>query len=122
MEGSEDSSSAHMGSAPAHAAASQQPEPGASPGTGSGLNPGGPRPAAAAADDAPALPELTLPPIVAPSSYLRVQKPSAPTVMASAPDTTAPSPLDREQKEGLVRRDPSIWSPLDRGVALCPVC
>ncbi|OAR00766.1 hypothetical protein LLEC1_03995 [Akanthomyces lecanii] len=103
MEGSADSSSAHLGSAPAHAAASsQQPEPGASSGTGSGLNPGGSRPAAAAADDAPALPELTLPPIVAPSSYLRIKKPSAPTVMAPAPDTkAAPSPLDREQKQGM---------------------
>ncbi|KAJ3482407.1 hypothetical protein NLG97_g7578 [Lecanicillium saksenae] len=98
MEGSADSSSAHMGSAPAHAASPS--EPGARPGTGSGLNPGGPRPAAA--DDAPAaLPELTLPPIVAPSSYLRVKKPTSPTVMASAPETKTQSPLDREQQEGL---------------------
>ncbi len=121
MEGSADSSSAHMGSAPAHAAASsQQPEPGASPGTGSGLNPGGPRPAAAAADDVPALPELTLPPIVAPSSYLRVKKPSAPTVMASAPDTkAAPGPLDREQKEGLVRQTPLLVCLLHRSRPDC---
>lgn len=97
-----------MGSAPApHAAAAASPsEPaGASPGTGSGLiNPEGPRPAAAA-DETQALPELTLPPIVAPSSYLRVQKSTTPTVMASAPETKTPtqSPLDREQQEGLVR-------------------
>ncbi|KAM3504576.1 hypothetical protein MY11210_008295 [Beauveria gryllotalpidicola] len=99
MEGSADSSSAHMAYAPAHAAAEQQSEPAGSPGTGARLNPGGPRPAAT--DDAPALPELTLPPIVAPSSYLRAQGSSTPTVMASAPENKTPSPLDREQQEGL---------------------
>ncbi|PQK07988.1 hypothetical protein BB8028_0001g00690 [Beauveria bassiana] len=99
MEGSADSSSAHMAYAPAHAAADQQSEPAGSPGTGARLNSGGPRPAAT--DDAPALPELTIPPIVAPSSYLRAQRPSTPTVMASAPENKTPSPLDREQQEGL---------------------
>ncbi|OAA35135.1 nuclear protein SNF4 [Beauveria brongniartii RCEF 3172] len=99
MEGSADSSSARMAYVPAHAAAEQQSEPAGSPGTGARLNFGGPRPAAT--DDAPALPELTLPPIVAPSSYLRAQRPSAPTVMASAPENKTPSPLDREQQEGL---------------------
>ncbi|XWW98104.1 hypothetical protein V2A60_006100 [Cordyceps javanica] len=97
MEGTADSPSAHMASAPAHAA-SQHSEPAATPGTGPGAHPAGARPAA---DDAPALPELTLPPIVAPSSYLRVKKPSAPTVMASKPETKPQSPLDREQREGL---------------------
>lgn len=100
MEGSADSSSvAHMGVAPAHPASTSEPR--ASPGTGSGLNPGGSRPSAAD-DDAPGLPELTLPPIVAPSSYLRLKKPSTPTVMASAPETKTQSPLDRDQQQGLV--------------------
>ena len=73
------------------------------PGTGSDADPEGPRPT----DDARPLPELTLPHIVAPSSYLRVKSTDAnQTSMTSAtdkPERHALSQLDREQQDGLVR-------------------
>ncbi|KAK3185867.1 AMP-activated serine/threonine-protein kinase regulatory subunit [Lecanicillium sp. MT-2017a] len=73
-------------------------------GSGADPNPGQSKPS----DDAPLLPELTLPHIVAPSSYLRV-KPTAPnanlmgpaTDKAERPERHSLSQLDREQQQGL---------------------
>lgn len=45
---------------------------------------------------------ITVPQFVAPSSYLRV-KPQAPTKIKSEPLEKSLSPLDKEQRQGLVR-------------------
>lgn len=45
---------------------------------------------------------ITVPQFVAPSSYLRV-KPQAPTKIKSEPLAQSLSPLDKEQRQGLVR-------------------